>query len=82
MVKLRTHALREEPRYQKTSVVPLQHEESIIEWLQNTGRLISRGTDEFYYQDEEEAEELAEVIGTNDLYDLDADEEVEDLELD
>jgi hypothetical protein len=81
MVKLRTHALREEPRYQKTMVIPLQHEESILEWLHNTGRLVSRGTEEFYYPDEEEAEELAEAIETNDLYDFDTEEEAEELGL-
>lgn len=82
MVKLRTDALREEPRYQNTPVIPLHHEESILEWLHNTGRLVSRGTEEFYYQDEEEAEELAEVIGTGDLYDFATEEEAEESGLD
>jgi hypothetical protein len=34
--------LREEPREQQASVIPLKQESSLIDWLQANGRLIAR----------------------------------------
>ncbi len=47
-------SLREEPRHQPAGVIPLQQEPSILDWLQRTGRLLDRDSNEPGYLDEEE----------------------------
>lgn len=38
-------SLQEEPRNQKTRLIPPNQVESLLNWLEHTGRLISRGID-------------------------------------
>jgi hypothetical protein len=79
MVKLLNPALHEEPRHQPTVIMPLKQEESILDWLQSTGRLVPSVSVEYYYDDEEDVEEeVTEVMDTVDTYDLET-EEVEEL---
>ncbi|MBW4557651.1 MAG: DUF3134 domain-containing protein [Trichormus sp. ATA11-4-KO1] len=77
MIK-RSPALREEPRHQPTPVIPLKQEESLLDWLASTGRLVSYvSIDQSYYEDEDVEEEVEEIMDT---YNLET-EETEDLEL-
>ncbi|MFN6568564.1 hypothetical protein A6770_00645 [Nostoc minutum NIES-26] len=80
MVKLSNPALYEEPRHQLTAIIPLKQEESLLDWLQSTGRLVRHVSVEYYYQDEEEDEEedVAEFVDPMDAYNLEA-EGIEDL---
>lgn len=68
--------LREQPRLQRASVIPLKQESSLLDWLQSSGRLIARDNHEPDYQegDEEEIESLMsgdDGIGYDDLDDDD-----------
>lgn len=79
MVKLSNPALHEEPRYQPTAIVPLKQEESLLDWLESTGRLVPHVSVEYCYQDEEDEEEdVAEFLDPMDAYALET-EEVEDI---
>ena len=80
MVKLSNPALHEEPRHQPTAIVPLKQEESLLDWLQSTGRLVRHVSVEYYYQDEEEdeEEEVVEFVDPIDAYAFE-DEGVEEL---
>lgn len=72
-------SLRQESRNAQASVIPLQQESSILDWLENTGRLIARDTAEFNYgDDEEEINEL--MAGEDNSFDLDDDDD-DDLDL-
>jgi hypothetical protein len=77
MVKLSNPALHEEPRYQATPIIPLKQEESLIDWLQNSGRLMSYPSVDYYYEEEGDEEEYVEELV--DSFDFE-EEEVEDLE--
>ncbi|RUR86665.1 DUF3134 family protein [Chlorogloeopsis fritschii PCC 9212] len=79
MVKPSEPVLHEEPRNQRAAVIPLKHEESFLEWLRNRGRLISRGTEEYYDYDDEEEEELSSIM-SNTTYDYE-EQETEELDL-
>lgn len=80
MVKLSNPALHEEPRHQPAAIIPLKQEESLLDWLQSSGRLVRHVSVENYYQDEEEdeEEEVVEFLEPMDSYALE-DEEIEDL---
>lgn len=74
-------SLREEPRNQRAAVIPLKQESSILDWLENSGRLLAReGSDFDYLQDE--GEDISDLMGGDDnSFDLDDDDdelEVED----
>lgn len=78
MVKLSNPALHEEPRHQPTAVVPITQQESLLDWLANSGRLVSYvSIDQNYYDDEEVEEDVEEIM---DSYNLET-EEVEDLDV-
>lgn len=69
--------LREAPRNQRATVIPLKQETSILDWLQASGRLIARDVHEPDFQDEEE--EISEFLGGDDGigdYDLDDDDDI------
>jgi hypothetical protein len=74
--------LREQPREQRANVIPLKHESSLLDWLQSSGRLISRdNVHEPDFSDEEE--EISGLIDPDDVADIyedddDAEVEVED----
>jgi Protein of unknown function (DUF3134) len=72
-------ALRAQPREQPAAVIPLQRDASILDWLENTGRMLARDTSETDYLETEE--EISELMGADDnSFDLDDDDDV--LELD
>ncbi|MDZ8024755.1 MAG: DUF3134 domain-containing protein [Nostoc sp. DedQUE01] len=69
--------LREEPRNQRASVIPLKQESSLLDWLQTNGRLIARDVHEPDFQDDEE--EIDSLMGVEDGigdYDLDDDDDI------
>ncbi|MBE9011445.1 DUF3134 domain-containing protein [Pseudanabaenaceae cyanobacterium LEGE 13415] len=72
-------SLRQETRNQRAAVIPMQQESSILDWLENTGRLLARDNADFdYLDDEEEINELME----NDGGAFDSDDDDDDLGLD
>jgi hypothetical protein len=67
-------SLRQEDRSQRAPIIPLQHESSILDWLESSGRLIARDVnDPDYLEDEEEISELMAVDDS--AYDLDDDDD-------
>ncbi|MGJ5676137.1 MAG: DUF3134 domain-containing protein [Nostochopsis sp.] len=70
--------LREEPRTQRAAVIPLKQESSLLDWLQNNGRLIARDAQEQQLAQENE-EEISEFLGADDGiadYDFDDDDDI------
>jgi Protein of unknown function (DUF3134) len=69
-------SLREEPRSQRAAVIPVQHESSILDWLENTGRLLARESVDAGYPTSAE-EEITEFIAEDDnSFDLDDDDDL------
>lgn len=69
--------LREVPRNQRASVIPLKQESSLLDWLQSSGRLIARDVHEPDFSDDEE--EIESLMGVEDGiadYDFDDDDEI------
>lgn len=72
-------SLREEPRNQRAAVIPLKQESSILDWLENTGRLLARDSNDFDYLDDEE--EIADLMAGDDgSFEIDDDDDDLDLE--
>lgn len=72
-------SLREEPRSQRAAVIPLKQESSILDWLENTGRLLARDSNDFDYLDDEE--EIADLMAGDDgSFEIDDDDDELDLE--
>ncbi|MCU0551112.1 MAG: DUF3134 domain-containing protein [Leptolyngbya sp. Prado105] len=73
-------SLRQEPRTQRAAVIPMQHESSILDWLESSGRLLARDNADFdYLDDEEEINELMDGESGN-AFETDDDDEDLDLE--
>ncbi|MBN3908660.1 MAG: DUF3134 domain-containing protein [Nostoc sp. NMS1] len=68
--------LREEPRNQRAHVIPLKPESSLLDWLENKGRIITRDVQDPDFQDGEE--EIDSLMGVEDGigYDLDDDDDI------
>lgn len=72
-------SLREEPRSQRAAVIPLKQEVSILDWLENSGRLLARDNQDVNYL-EADGEELNDLMaGEDNSFDIDDDDD--DLEL-
>lgn len=69
-------ALREEPRGRPIKVSPLTGQESLLGWIESTGRFQSVENDDFQ---EKIPEDLDDILNTE-LYMLKDDEEQEDQE--
>ncbi|MFM7449320.1 MAG: DUF3134 domain-containing protein [Leptolyngbyaceae cyanobacterium] len=69
-------SLREEPRNQRAAVIPVNRDASILDWLESTGRLLARDSSEIDYLLEEE-EEISELMGSDDSFDLDDDDDTD-----
>jgi len=70
--------LREAPRNQRATVIPLKQESSLLDWLQTNGRLIAREVHERDFRTEDH-EEISDFLGGEDGindYDLDDDDDV------
>jgi hypothetical protein len=57
-------SLREETRYQRSTPIPPTQGASIIEWLEGTGRLIARETQEIEISESEDPE-ISDLMGDN-----------------
>lgn len=69
--------LREAPRNQRATVIPLKQETTLLDWLQVSGRLIARDVHEPDLSEEEE--EISEFLGGDDGigdYDIDDDDDI------
>lgn len=69
--------LREAPRNQRATVIPLKQESSLLDWLQSNGRLIAREVQERDLRNEDQ-EEISDFLGGEDGindYDLDDDDD-------
>jgi len=72
-------SLHEEARNRRANVTNRRQAVSILDWLEQSGRLLARETTDFDYgDDEEEINEL--MAGDDNSFDLDDDDD--DLELD
>jgi phosphopantothenoylcysteine synthetase/decarboxylase len=72
-------SLREEPRDQRATVLPQKRNTSILDWLENSGRLLARESSDFdYADDEEEINEL--MAGDDNSFDIDDDDDDVDLD--
>ena len=69
-------SLQEEPRNQKTQLIPPNQLEPLLNWLENSGRLISRGADA--EQNSGVSDELIDEIVDTGTYD--DDDDAEDLD--
>jgi hypothetical protein len=73
--------LREQPRNQRASVIPVKQESSILNWLQSSGRLIARDVHEPDFSEDEE-EVISDFLGGDDgIGDLDYDDD-DDIAID
>jgi uncharacterized protein YjcR len=73
--EIRNPSLSQKPRYEIADVIPLQHETSILDWLERSGRMLDRTseTDESLLDSEEE---IAELIENDGKYDDDDDDDI------
>lgn len=73
--EIRNPSLTEKPRYEIADVIPLHYETSILDWLEKSGRLMDRTSDnDDVLLDPEE--EIAELIENDGKYDDDDDEDI------
>ncbi len=71
---MRNPALHEVPRSQPAPVIPQSQDASILNWLESTGRLLSRDGSEYDYRDDEaEINEL--MAGDDNSFELDDDDD-------
>lgn len=77
---MRNPALHQQPRTQPAAVIPVQRDASILDWLEGTGRLLSRESSDFdFLHEEEEINEL--MAGDDSSFDVDDDDD-DSLDLD
>lgn len=71
-------SLRQEPRYEPATVIPLKQDSSILDWLEANGRILPREIKEEEYplEEDEEISELMDVEETR----YEEEEETEDPE--
>jgi len=66
--------LREAPRNQRASVIPLKQESSMLDWLRLGGRLIARDAHET--DSREDVEVISDFLGADDgISDIDYDDD-------
>lgn len=74
-------SLRQEPRYEPASVIPLKQESSLLDWLEANNRLIARETVVDSTDALEDDEEISELMDVDDGVYID-DDDLEDIEED
>ena len=77
MTLIKNNSMREEPRGQRAQVIPPRKDESLLEWLENSGRFISGEVAGYNFRDEAETEELSEYMGSVEAFDFDAEDDDE-----
>ncbi|PSB07075.1 hypothetical protein C7B76_28580 [filamentous cyanobacterium CCP2] len=78
---MRNPALHQQPRKQPASVIPIQRDASILDWLEGTGRLLSRETSELESAVNDDEEINALMSGDDSSFDIDDDDD-DSLDLD
>jgi hypothetical protein len=73
---MKNPSLRQEPIYQSAPVLPVDRKTSILDWLEETGRLAARSDQDDRFSNEEE--DVAEIM-TSDLGYDDFDDDDEDI---
>lgn len=73
-------SLRVEPRYQQAPVLPSAGEPSILEWLEKSGRLLPREDAVEPDKPGSDEEEISALMGGDDKYEDDFDDEDEDMD--
>lgn len=75
---MQSSPLREQPREQQAGVIPLKHESSLLDWLQSSGRLISRDQQVIDYSEAASEDDVSGLIESDDVGDFydDDDEEL------
>ena len=72
-------SLHQSPRNQRATVSVRRQADSILDWLENSGRLLARDSNDYDYSDDEE--EINELMaGEDNSFDLDDDDDDLDLE--
>lgn len=72
-------SLHQSSRHQRATVSVRRQADSILDWLESSGRLLARDSNDFdYADDEEEINEL--MAGEDNSFDLDDDDDDLDLE--
>ncbi len=81
MAMIKNNSMREEPRGQRAQVIPPRKDESLLEWLENSGRFITGEVAGYGFREEADSEELSEYMGAAEPFDFDAEDD-DDLSLD
>jgi hypothetical protein len=77
---LYTHpALKQEPRYESAKIIPPRGTPSLLDWLSATGHLIARRPEEKVSRLEEELE-LPDLIGEEEYFHSEEEEDLEELD--
>lgn len=76
---MKNPSLREFPRNQHAQVIPTPQGTGILEWLEESGRMMAREEVDFDYRDEEA--EINDLMAGDDGFDDDEDDD-DDLALD
>lgn len=82
MAVIKNNSMREEPRGQRAQVIPPRQDESLLEWLENSGRFISGEVPGYNFREEAESEELSEYMGAAEPFDFDAEDDDDLVTLD
>lgn len=72
---MQNRALRQYPRQQPANVISTQQGISILEWLEQSGRMMARDDEDFDYRDDEA--EINELMSGDDGYDDDDDDSLD-----
>jgi len=73
-------SLREEPRYQRARVISQTQKVSVLDWLEGTGRLLARDTNDKDYLTDEDPEINDLMAGDDNSFDIDDDDDSLDLD--
>jgi Protein of unknown function (DUF3134) len=78
-IQVHNPSLRQEPRDKPASVLQVRRQASILDWLEQAGRLRARQPGDFDYVDDEE--EINDLMGNDtDDYEEDDDDDVGDVD--
>ncbi len=74
-------SLREQPRQQPAPIIPMERHASILDWLEDSGRLLARQPSDPEYKDDEA--EINALMGSEDnSFDEEDDDDDDDADLD
>jgi len=74
-------SLRREPIHEPAAVIPTQQQASILDWLEESGRLLARDDQEVNYIDDVEEETLDLIAVDDHHYDDSEEDTIDPMEL-